>query len=145
MVFPVKPNQGVFKMARRKPKRRQHKIIAFKAYQDTDQDILDWWESIEAGERSDMLRDVIRAYLGLPAKMRRTKSVLDLPELIEVRRDTLWIKDTLNDMPAYLERIIQHVAHHTPARASPEPVRQEPMLGDVDSKRRSNRMKKATW
>lgn len=132
-------------MARRKLKRRQHKIIAFKAYHDSDQDILDWWESIEAGERSDMLRDVIRAYLGLPAKMRRTKSVLDLPELIEVRRDTLWIKDTLNDMPAYLERIIQHVASHATARASPAPIRQEPMLGDVDTQRRSNRMKKATW
>lgn len=132
-------------MAKRRPKKRNYRMINFKLYHDTDQDILDWWESIEAGERSDAIRDVIRAYLGIPPKMRRTKITADLPELIEVRRDTLWIKDTLNDMPAYLERLIQHVTHQAPARASPETVRQAPALNDTDAKRRTNRMKKATW
>ncbi len=48
----------------RQKKKRQHKLIGFKAYFDTDADILDWWEGIADGERSHVIRDVIRAYLG---------------------------------------------------------------------------------
>jgi hypothetical protein len=146
-------------MPKRKHKRRQHKVIAFKAYYDDDADILGWWEGIQEGDRSEALRDVIRGYLGLPAKMRRAKAtagaVIDLPELLEVRRDTLWIRDALNDMPAYLERVIQHVAANTvvqpvsvgqhPPRASPLVQRDEPALTDDDAERRTKRMRKATW
>lgn len=141
-------------MPRRKPKRRQHKIIAFKAYYDDDADILDWWESIEDGDRSEELRDVIRGYLKLPSKRRRTGKIVDLPDLVEVRRDTIWIRDALNDMPAYLERVIEHVLAHTqsvsvgqhPPRASPPVmVKDDPALTDAESERRTRRMKRATW
>ena len=143
-------------MPKQKPKRRQHKVIAFKAYYDDDTDILDWWESIEDGERSEAIRDVIRGHLGLPSKSRRTRTtagtIIDLPELMEMRRDTLWIKDALNDMPAYLERVIQHVAATAqvsvghPARASPEVVaKDEPALTDAETQRRTRKMKGATW
>jgi hypothetical protein len=73
---------------------------------------------------------------------------------MEVRRDTLWIKDALNDMPAYLERVIQHVANNAqpiavgqnPPRASPQVVVQDdPALTDSESERRTRRMKRATW
>jgi hypothetical protein len=144
-------------MPKRKHKRRQHKVIAFKAYYDDDADILGWWEGIQEGDRSEALRDVIRGYLGLPAKMRRAKAtagaVIDLPELLEVRRDTLWIRDALNDMPAWLERVIQQVAMNAqpvavgqhPPRASPAPTRDQPALTDDDAERRTKRMRKATW
>ncbi len=140
-------------MATRRPRKRNYKMINFKVYYDTDQDILDWWEGIEAGERSDAMRDLIREQLeGIP---RRPKlPVIDLPELLEVRRDTLWIRDALNDMPAYLEQVIQHVAAHmqlTTAsemlpRASPQAMeKDEPALTDADAERRTKRMRKATW
>lgn len=145
-------------MPKRKHKRRQHKVIAFKAYYDDDADILGWWEGIQEGDRSEALRDVIRGYLGLPAKMRRAKAtagaVIDLPDLLEVRRDTLWIRDALNDMPAYLERVIQHVATNVqpvavgqhPPRASPgAATRDDPALTDAEHQRRARRMKGATW
>ncbi|GAB4523407.1 MAG: hypothetical protein OHK0046_37050 [Anaerolineae bacterium] len=145
-------------MASRKSKRRQHKVIAFKAYYDDDADILSWWEGIQEGERSEALREVIRGHLGVPAKMRQTKmlagGIIDLPELMEVRRDTLWIRDALNDMPAYLERVIQHVAANVvvqqnmaqpPARASPAFASDEPALTESDAERRTQRMRKATW
>ena len=137
-------------MPKRKPKKRSYRTITFKVFYDTDEDILDWWESIEAGERSDAIRDLIREQLGQRPK-RQTK-IIDLPELMEVRRDTLWIKDALNDMPAYLERVIQHVAATAqvsvghPARASPEVVaKDEPALTDAETQRRTRRMKGATW
>jgi hypothetical protein len=135
-------------MPRKKKSRRDFKLIAFKAYYDADGDILDWWEGIEEGERSDMIRDLIRGSLGLISKRRQTP-IFELPELLEVRRDTLWIKDALNDMPAYLERLIQHVAANvhpvavgqTQPRASPV----EPALTEAESQRRTRRMRNATW
>jgi len=137
----------------KKKSKRGFKLIAFKAYYDTDQDILDWWEGIEEGERSDAMRDLIREQLGVRRKP-KTPSI-DLPELLEVRRDTIWIRDALNDMPAYLERVIQHVAANTavqpmvvgqhPPRASPPVQRDEPALTDDDAERRTKRMRKATW
>ena len=138
-------------MPKRRPKKRNYRTITFKVYYDTDEDILDWWEGIEAGERSDAIRDLIREQLGQqPA--RGAGKIIDLPELMEVRRDTLWIKDALNDMPAYLERVIQHVAATAqvsvghPARASPEVVaKDEPALTDAETQRRTRRMKGATW
>lgn len=140
-------------MPKKKKSKRAFKLIAFKAYYDTDQDILDWWEAIEEGERSDALRDLIREQLGIRRKSKAP--IIDLPELLEVRRDTLWIRDALNDMPAYLERIIQHVAAngvaqsmavgHHPTRASPPVAMDEPALTNDDAERRTNRMRKATW
>jgi len=138
-------------MPKRRPKKRNYRTITFKVYYDTDEDILDWWEGIEAGERSDAIRDLIREQLGQQPQ-RGTGKIIDLPELMEVRRDTLWIKDALNDMPAYLERVIQHVATTAqvsvghPARASPEVVaKDEPALTDAETQRRTRRMKGATW
>ena len=140
-------------MPRKKKSKRGFKLIAFKAYYDTDQDILDWWEGIEEGERSDAMRDLIREQLGVRRQPKRGE-IIDLPELMEVRRDTLWIKDTLNDMPAYLERIIQHVAANVQPvavgqyqpRASPvEAQTDDPALTDAETQRRTRRMKRATW
>ena len=140
-------------MPKKKKSKRAFKLIAFKAYYDSDQDILDWWEGIEEGERSDAMRDLIRDQLGVRRKPSKVP-IIDLPELMEVRRDTLWIKDALNDMPAYLERVIQHVANNVqpiavgqnPPRASPQVVVQDdPALTDAESERRTRRMKRATW
>ena len=138
-------------MPKKKKSKRSFKLIAFKAYYDTDQDILDWWEGIEECERSDAMRDLIREQLGVRRQPKRGE-IIDLPELLEVRRDTLWIKDALNDMPAYLERVIQHVAANAqvsvghPARASPEvAASNEPALTDAETQRRARKMKGATW
>jgi hypothetical protein len=142
-------------MAKNRPKKRAYRMINFKVYYDTDQDLLDWWEGIEAGERSDAVRDLIREQLGAARRKPSKAPIIDLQELLEVRRDTLWIRDALNEMPNYLERLVQHVAGSAvmqavvvgqhPARASPEPIKDEPALTDIDAERRSKRMRKATW
>lgn len=142
-------------MAKHRTKKRNYRMINFKVYYDTDQDILDWWEGIEAGERSDAVRDLIREQLGSVRRKPSKAPIIDLPELLEVRRDTLWIRDALNDMPAYLERVIQHVAANTvvqpmvlgqhPPRASPSVQKDEPALTNDDAERRTKRMRKATW
>ncbi|NJO20154.1 MAG: hypothetical protein HC838_08970 [Spirulinaceae cyanobacterium RM2_2_10] len=76
-------------MAKHRTKKRNYRMINFKVYYDTDQDILDWWEGIEAGERSDAVRDLIREQLGSVRRRPSKAPIIDLPELLEVRRDTL--------------------------------------------------------
>lgn len=139
-------------MAKRHKNKRSYKIINFKVYHDTDSDILDWWDGIESGERSDAMRDLIREQLGV-GRVKRKSPIIDLPELMEVRRDTIWIRDALNDMPAYLERVIQEVtANIQPiavgqyqARASPTTQSNDPSLTDAETQRRTRKLKKATW
>ena len=139
-------------MSKRKPPRRNYRTITFKVYYDTDEDILDWWDGIETGERSDEIRDVIREHLDLhPVSQPRR---FEMSELMAMRRDTIWIKDALNDMPAYLERMMEDVARNwqpmivsqTQPRASPKQGQSdEPALNDTESQRRTKRMRKATW
>ena len=65
-------------MAKRKKQKRQHKTLSFKAFEDTDQDILDWWEGIDtffhAGSEILIARDttdVIRALQLAPDELVR--------------------------------------------------------------------------
>lgn len=126
-------------------KRRRHKVIGFKAYTDTDADLLAWWDGIEPGGRSEALRELMRmalGYLVIPAR----------PEdpIGPVREDTAWIRSALMDLPGYVERVIQHVAAAVPASSGPpstaEPVNNDgPNLSDVDAARRARRMQKAKW
>ena len=99
------------------------------------------------------MRDLIREQLGVRRQPKRGE-IIDLPELMEMRRDTLWIKDALNEMPAYLERVIQHMAANVQPvavgqyqpRASPvEAQTDDPALTDAETQRRTRRMKGATW
>lgn len=148
-------------MGRRKTNRREYKLIGFKAYRDTDADIVAWWEHLPDGERSELMRDLIRGCLMRKTaevlSARQTARKLDETLLTRVYDDTAWIRSALNDMPAYLERVIQHVAAMQP---SPQPTARlpadqerpastaatsEPALSDSDSQRRERRMKKASW
>ena len=140
-------------MPKRKTAKRQYRMITFKVFEDSDGDILDWWEAIEEGERSDTVRDLIRGYLGQQPRIRK---LLTIPELLEVRQDTLWIRDALNEMPGYLERLVQQVAINgvgqiamqPEARAPANSAVQQPTeaaLSDNDRERRTRRMKRIQW
>lgn len=135
-------------MGFRKKQKRRHRLIAFKVFEDTDPDILDWWDSIENGERSNVIRDVLREYLGLPAHHRKH---LIMPEISNMHRDILWIHDALNDMPDFLERVMQQLAEirpNTPPTSRPLPDDLSPSestLTNAESQRRAKHLKKATW
>jgi hypothetical protein len=135
-------------MPKRRRSPRTYRTITFKVYDDTDAEIMRWWDGIEAGERSDILRDIIRAALGLELHPRR----LNIPELLDVRRDTLWIRRALNDMPGYLEQIVQQAAALGGARPQSADTSSESpsaeagaRLNDDERQRRAQRIRKATW
>ena len=130
--------------------RRGHKLIAFKAFFDTDRDILDWWEGMQDGERSDVLRALLHSYIkGLPMyeAAKRSQIPVDGSTVREVHDNTRWIRDALNDMPAYLERLLERFSLN-PApviTAQPAPVSSGDSLTNDALARRKVKMGKAGW
>ncbi|MEO1646234.1 MAG: hypothetical protein AAFR67_13670, partial [Chloroflexota bacterium] len=62
------------------------------------------------------------------------------------------IHDALNEMPGYIERVIDHVSALQPTGTDtayvhqrPMPVPDEQALTDDETSRRDKRMRKATW
>jgi len=142
-------------MAKRKKQKREYRMVTFKVFYDTDQDILDWWEGNEEGERSDAIRELIRDHLmGRSGRQRPVRKgnpdldVLPVTELARVRDDTTWIREALHDMPSYLERVIQTVAAMQPAAAIEGgviPLQTGPGLSTQDKTKREANMRKRTW
>ena len=127
-----------------KKPRRGYKMISFKAYYDSDADILDWWEGCTEGERSEALRDLIRERLGLG--MRPAKR-LSIPELSVLQHDTAWIRQALSDMPAWLESYLHELAARPTVQTIPNAVAPAGAGGmaDNESQRRSKRIQDRGW
>lgn len=130
-------------MGKGKPK-RPYRLIGFKAYVEGDQAIIDWWESMDEGSRSDAIRDLIHQALGLRPRPRKTDL---LPDLLELQQDTRWIRQALGDMPGYLERLVTH-AGALQSTALPDaraPVVDGPLLDEAESQRRERKLMRAGW
>ncbi|MFQ3659294.1 MAG: hypothetical protein SNJ54_10130 [Anaerolineae bacterium] len=125
-------------------------MIAFKAFFDTDRDILEWWEGMQDGERSEVMRDILRVYLkGLPLieAARRKAIPVDGTVVLQVRDDTAWIRGALNDMPAYLEGLLGRITvNPIPISvAQPVPEMSDSNLSNDALARRKAKMEKAGW
>lgn len=137
-------------MGSKRPPKREHKLIAFKAFFDTDRDILEWWEAMQDGERSEVMRDILRVYLkGLPLieAARRKAIPVDGTVVLQVRDDTAWIRGALNDMPAYLEGLLGRIAVMPAAAISAQAAPSPPDDGLTNDAlvRRKAKMGKAGW
>ena len=126
-----------------KARKRQHKVIGFKAYADTDADLLAWWHGIAPGSRSDALRDLMRFALGYQPIQAKA-----VDPIAQVQDELVWMRTALNDLPGYVERVIQHVAENSvrrPKVRSPADANTQDDIGDDAALRRAQRMKKARW
>lgn len=108
------------------------KLIGFKAYKDRDDDILEWWLSIPNGERSQVLRTLIRAFLNgefitTPEGEAPTEYTRTL-QLSQLQAETRWIRTALMDMPDYLEGLFSQVQQTIRSRPV---VAAEPMLAGI--------------
>lgn len=128
---------------------KNNKIIGFKAFFERDEDILDWWENIPSGERSHVLRSLIRAYL--------TGEVIVTPygeeaiafsssvQLARVQSDTTQIRDAVMEIPAIIEQSISQKIRMVAAA----PPALEPMpattASEDETERRIQRMQKKSW
>lgn len=126
--------------------RRASRNIGFKAFADTDRDIVTWWNRLPDGERSEILRQIIRTAMGggsNPVPNMPIASVQSSPDFARVQEDTAWIRRSLSDLPAYLERLISQTAFVS--NPSVEDEVSVARLADEALNRRRERMNKATW
>lgn len=135
----------------RKRASRKSKTIGFKAFQDTDADLLMWWDGVPEGERSQILRDLIRAALSEQGSSLRSNGHGingNGHELAQVSEDTAWIRSALSDLPSYLERLVTQVAITRPViqHGPPEVLSGDsPKLEQDAIDRRKAKMRQNTW
>lgn len=128
---------------------RTSKIIGFKAFFERDDDILDWWENIPSGERSHVLRSLIRAYL--------TGEVIVTPygeeavafsssvQLARVQSDTTQIRDAVMEIPTYIEQIISQKMRGVQAVPAIQAAMPTATASEDDAEKRIQRMQKKSW
>jgi hypothetical protein len=128
---------------------RTSKIIGFKAFFERDDDILDWWENIPSGERSHVLRSLIRAYL--------TGEVVITPygeeaiafsssvQLARVQSDTTQIRDAIREIPTYIEQIISKKMRTVQVASTTPDAMPSANASEEDAEKRVQRLQKKSW
>ncbi|MCC7208149.1 MAG: hypothetical protein IT323_12645 [Anaerolineae bacterium] len=117
-------------------KQRKHRMIAFKAYTDTDADLLAWWQSIPVGARSGAIRELLRLALGY--QLETTVSDADMAAL---RADVAWIRGVLVELPRQVSAMAQPAP--APQVNGNETAVQE--MDDRSAKLREQRLRKPKW
>ena len=118
-----------------------------------DADLIAWWHRIPRGSRNAVMKDMMRDYMARerggyrPILPRNVPQPFDPARFTQVCDDAAWIRSALMDLPAYVERVIQHVASIAPGNGVPVSngsVQPQDVSDDV-AERREQRMKKAKW
>ena len=129
----------------RKRSRRFSKTIGFKAFHDTDADIIAWWEALPEGDRSDLLRDLIRAAIAGSVAHKHEPAT---PMLRQISDDTAWLRAALTDLPGYLERLVSQVASSRPEASSTDSGTPPAAASHLDQdavQRRKAKMRQNDW
>lgn len=130
---------------------RKSKTIGLKAFQDTDADILAWWEGMPEGERSSILRHLIRTAIADQTVSRNQNgngSHGNGNQFAQVCEDTAWIRNALSDLPTYLDQLVRQVAATRPVSQVmmtdelPDVV---PRLEQEAIERRRSKMRQNAW
>ena len=128
---------------------KKDKLIGFRAFYDRDEDILDWWENIPPGERSHVLRSLIRAYL--------TDEVIVTPygeeaiafsssvQLARVQSDTTQIRDAVMEIPNYIEQIISQKMRTMQVASTTSDAMPSANATEEDAEQRIRQMQKKSW
>lgn len=56
-------NTSLTSVPRQPRMKRQSRMVNFRVYTDTDSDILEWLDSMTEGEKSDVMRSALRAFI----------------------------------------------------------------------------------
>jgi hypothetical protein len=127
-------------------RRRKSRNIGFRVFEDTDTDIVTWWESMPPGDRSAALRDMIRA--GISASGTKLNGNGHTPEMVQVAEDTAWLRAAMLELPTYLERLLSQLpaarADVQVVTADGQPEEQARLEQAAVDRRRAN-MKRSSW
>jgi len=120
--------------------------IGFKATENDDADLIAWWEGLPSGERSNTLRDLIRAAMRNPNHI--PKPDVPAQPLDRLCEDTAWIRSALMDLPNYLEGLMGRMSVVQPALTGPiseTPVPETPQMTQEAIDRRLAKMQQSAW
>jgi len=118
---------------KRKGGERPSQYIGFRAFYDTDPDILQWWKELAYGDGSERLRAIIRQAMG--ATMDKTDDVTQLSEQIEALR---------RELSAKMDQLIQQVASR-PLAAPPEVEAEQPRISHDEQQKRTRNVLGNRW
>lgn len=118
-----------------------------------DTDLIGWWNSIPRGSRNAVMKDLMRDYIERNRGGFRPVMPKNLPQPFDPKRftqvcdDAAWIRSVLNDLPGYMERVIQHVVAMQPVGVTVGTYAREPtkVVDDQEVMKREERVKKAKW
>jgi len=118
-----------------------------------DTDLIGWWNSIPRGTRNAVMKDMMRDYIERnrggfrPVMPRNVPQPFDPLRFTQMCEDAAWIRSALNDLPGYMERVINHVAAMQPAGLAQGSYPREPTasVDDNQANRREERVRKAKW
>ncbi len=118
-----------------------------------DTDLIGWWNSIPRGSRNAVMKDMMRDYMERnrggfrPVIPRNLPQPFDPQRFTQVCDDAAWIRSALNDLPGYMERVIQHVAAMQPVGGAVGTYAREPTKGfdDEEVTKREAKVRKAQW
>jgi len=118
-----------------------------------DTDLIGWWNSIPRGSRNAVMKDMMRDYIERnrggfrPVMPRNLPQPFDPKRFTQVCDDAAWIRSALNDLPGYMERMIQHVAAMQPVGGVVGTYAREPtkVVDDEEVTKREAKVRKAQW
>jgi hypothetical protein len=118
-----------------------------------DTDLIGWWNSIPRGSRNAVMKDVMRDYIERnrggfrPVMPRNVPQPFDPLRFTQMCEDAAWIRSALNDLPGYMERVINHVVAMQPTSVAHSSYAREPTVSvdDNQANRREERVRKAKW
>lgn len=103
-----------------------------------DDDLLTWYKAQPKGKRQEALRQALRA--GMNGAMNGRADM----ERIEMTTRAIW--EAMNDLPGYLDTLMQRFAV-TSVQIAPPSIEAEPTprVENAELERRASRLKKAKW
>ena len=124
------------------------RYIGFRALPDRDDDLLDWWDAIPNGERSHILRNLIRAYLNgeitiTPEGETPTEFSRDL-QLAQIQAEVAWLRQAMMDLPDYLDHLFGKLKV-IQMRSEPANTRPDKQISEEQAEQRARAIASRRW
>lgn len=112
--------------------------IPLKLRPGEDDDLVRWYNELPKGKRQEVLRQALRAGIGKVTMNGHAEM-----ERIEATTKAIWA--AMNDLPSYLDGLMQRLAVSGVQIAPPVEAEATPRVDAGELERRASRLKKAIW
>ena len=103
-----------------------------------DDDLIRIFSAIPMGQRANVLKKAIRGKQQLANEPQQPA-----PELQDIRARVEWLQNAMTDLPGFVERLVQQVAH-LPKSAAPQPETAD-IVDNATLQERAKKLKARKW